>query len=607
MVLPLIRSTMVLLVVTFSLIGPALAEEQVFRAMTFNIHHGEGTDGLVDLRRIDELIRRERVDLAGLQEVDKGVTRTGKRDLAGELGSLTGMTSFFNNNFDFQGGQYGNAILSRFPILERSNSYYLMVRRGEQRGILQSVVSINGVKVAFFTTHLDYRPGDKERLSNVEEIHRLIARYEPMPVIITGDFNDLPESRTHLRMKERLLDAWEVAGEGDGFTFPSGKPSKRIDFVWYTPGRGLTAKSARVVPTSASDHLPLLVEFALEGHQNDVKKGQEVAEEVFGWLEDKEVKRYTLRNAKGMVVKLMNYGATITELHVADRAGDFANVVLGSDTFDAYAKGHPAAAAVIGCFANRIAGARFVLDGKEYRLPANAGRHHIHGGTKNFSKVIWDTDLPKPRTKGERSVRFKYRSPDGEEGFPGNLEVSVVYTLTDDNELRLDYEARTDRPTVLNLTNHAYFNLAGAGDVLGHELWLAADRYTPADSERIPTGEIASVTGTPLDFTKSTSIGARIDQLKPNPGGYDHNFVLPESRKEGAVVARVYEPKSGRVLEVSTTEPGLQLYTGNHIRRFTGAGGATFGRHGGLCLETQHFPDSPNKPQFPDTTLRPGD
>jgi len=332
-----------------------------------------------------------------------------------------------------------------------------------------------------------------------------------------------------------------------------------------------------------------------------------VKEEVFGQLEGQDVKLYTLRNAKGMVVKVMNYGAIITEIHAADRQGGFANVVLGSDSFEPYAKGHPAAAAVIGRFANRIAKARFVLDGAEYGLPANNGANHIHGGIRNFAKVLWKSTIPKPAATGERSVRLEYRSVDGEEGFPGNLDVSVTYTLTDNNELRLDYEARTDKPTVLNLTNHAYFNLAGSGDVLGHEVWVGADRYTPADTERIPTGEIAPVNGTPLDFTKPTVVGLRIDQLKPDPGGYDHNFVLPESRKPGSVIARVYEPKSGRVMEVSTTQPGVQLYTGNHIRNFVGVAGAAFGRHGGICLETHHFPDSPNQPQFPSTTLRPGE
>ncbi len=328
-------------------------------------------------------------------------------------------------------------------------------------------------------------------------------------------------------------------------------------------------------------------------------------EEAFGQIDGAQVKRYTLLNDHGMVVKVVNYGATITELRVPDRDGNIANIVLGSDTFEPYAKRHPAAASVVGRFANRIAKARFFLDGTEYRLAANSGPNHIHGGRRNFTMVVWKSEAV--RLAEGSAVRLNYRSPDGEEGYPGNLDVSVTYTLTDNNELRLDYEARTDKPTVVNLTNHAYFNLAGAGDVLNHQLWLAAEQYTPTDQERIPSGEIASVKGTPLDFTTPATIGARIDQLKPRPGGYDHNYVLPEAARQGAVFARVYEPKSGRVMEVTTTEPGVQLYTGNHVRDFVGVNGSRFGPHGGVCLETQHYPDSPNKPQFPTTTLRPGE
>jgi len=327
-------------------------------------------------------------------------------------------------------------------------------------------------------------------------------------------------------------------------------------------------------------------------------------ENRFGEIDGTPVNLYTLLNNHGMIVLVMDYGATITQVRVPDRNGDMANVVLGSDTFEPYISRHPAAASVIGRFANRIAKARFTLDGAEYSLAANSGPNHIHGGRRNFATVVWKREFVLSRDG--TALRLRYRSADGEEGFPGNLDVSVTYTLTDDNELRLDYEARTDKPTVVNLTNHAYFNLAGAGDVLNHQLWLAAEQYTPTEQERIPTGEIASVKGTPLDFTTPATIGSRIDQLKPRPGGYDHNYVLPPAARNGAVFARVYEPKSGRLMEVTTTEPGVQVYTGNHIRDFAGAGGGRFGRHGGICLETQHYPDSPNKPQFPTTTLRPG-
>lgn len=305
------------------------------------------------------------------------------------------------------------------------------------------------------------------------------------------------------------------------------------------------------------------------------------------------VKLFTLRNAKGMSAKVMTYGAIITELQVPDRSGIMTNVVLGAATLEEYLKGFPGSAAVIGRVANRIAKARFILDGVEYKLAANSGPNHIHGGRKGFAQVVWQAKAL-PAGRREAAVQFTNLSKDGEEGYPGNLTVKVTYTLTDDNELRIDYEAATDKATPVNLTNHAYFNLAGSGNVLDHELWLAADRYTPADDQLIPTGEIAGVKATPLDFTTSTRIGARIEQLKPKLNGYDHNFVLHGDGKSLVLAARVNDPKSGRTMEVRTTEPGVQLYTGNHLK------------HGGLCLETQHYPDSVNRPNFPSTILRPG-
>lgn len=320
-------------------------------------------------------------------------------------------------------------------------------------------------------------------------------------------------------------------------------------------------------------------------------------EEPFGQIDGKEVKRYTLLNDHGMVVKIMNYGATITELRVPDRDENTANVLLGSESFEPYTKRHPAAASVIGRFANRIAKARFMLDGTEYQLTANSGANHIHGGRRNFAMVVWKSEIV-PTSKGP-AVRLNYRSVDGEEGFPGNLDVTVTYTLSgDNNELRLDYEAGTDKPTVVNLTNHAYFNLAGSGDVLNHELWLSAGHYTPTDQERIPTGEIASVKGTPLDFTTPATIGARIDQLKPDPGGYDHNYVLSEAARNGAVFARVYEPKSGRLMEVVTTQPGVQLYTANHLRDFAGVDGVRFGRQGGSAWKRSTIRTRPTSRSF---------
>jgi len=328
-------------------------------------------------------------------------------------------------------------------------------------------------------------------------------------------------------------------------------------------------------------------------------------ERDFGRTADGQgVRLFTLRNAQGLVVKVMNYGATITELQVPDRQGQLTNVVLGSEQLEPYLKGHPAAASVIGRFANRIAKARFTLDGVEYKLAANHGANHIHGGNRSFSRVLWQAEQV-PAGGGTVAVRFTYFSKDGEEGYPGNLTVSVTYTLTDENELRLDYEAKADQATVVNLTNHAYFNLAGHGDVLSQELWLTAERYTPADGELIPTGQLAPVQGTPLDFTKPTLIGARIEQLKPRPGGYDHNYVLQPQGRRPVRFARVTDPQSGRGLEVSTTQPGVQLYTANHFRSFVGVGGAKFGPHAGFCLETQHYPDSPNQPAFPSSVVRP--
>jgi aldose 1-epimerase len=309
--------------------------------------------------------------------------------------------------------------------------------------------------------------------------------------------------------------------------------------------------------------------------------------------EGRQVKVFTLRNGSGMAVSVMEYGAIITEIQALDRQGRATNVLLGAKTLDEYLKGYPGAAAVIGRFANRISKARFVIDGKEYKVAANNGQNHIHGGRKGFASVVWDGKLLPG--KNENAVQFTYKSKDGEEGYPGNLTAVVTYTLTDKNELRVDYEATTDKATPVNLTNHAYFNLAGGGDVLDHELMLKASAYTPADDELIPTGKIESVEGTPLDFTSATRVGARIEKLRPKLNGYDHNFVIDHGGKSLIEFGRLNDPKSGRVMTVSTTQPGVQLYTGNHLQ------------HRGLCLETQHFPDSPNRPEFPSAILKPGE
>jgi aldose 1-epimerase len=294
-----------------------------------------------------------------------------------------------------------------------------------------------------------------------------------------------------------------------------------------------------------------------------------------------------------MSAQIISYGAIIKELHAPDREGNFANVVLTTDALQKFERGFGGAAAVIGRVANRIAGAQFELEGTTYRLAANNGKNTIHGGRKGFAQKVWSV-AEAPVAGNASSVKLTYLSKDGEEGFPGNLNTSVTYTLTDKNELRIDYEATTDKPTIANLTNHAYFNLAGGGTCLDHILWIAADQYTPAHADLIPTGEIAPVKGTPLDFTKPTRIGERIEQLKPQLNGYDHNYVLGQG-KELKLAARLSEPKSGRVMEVRTTQPGVQLYTGNHLA------------HAGVCLETQHYPDAIHHPSFPSVVVRPGE
>lgn len=316
---------------------------------------------------------------------------------------------------------------------------------------------------------------------------------------------------------------------------------------------------------------------------------------------------YTLVNSNGLTARITTYGALLTELHVPDRNGKLADVVLGFSSLDGYLKGHPYFGATTGRVANRIAKGRFTLDGKEYQLATNNSPNHLHGGDKGLDKRVWKA---KPITSSEgQAVLFTYKSPDGEEGYPGNLEIEVTYTLTNTDELVVEYKATTDKPTPVNLTNHSYFNLAGAGNglILDHELTLQADHYTPVDATSIPTGQIAPVAGTPLDFTKPMTIGARIEQLAGTPGGYDHNFVLKSSDGTLALAARVYEPTSGRVMKILTTEPGVQLYTGNYLDgTLVGKGGKIYAKRSGFCLETQHFPDSVNQPSFPSVILRPG-
>ncbi len=314
---------------------------------------------------------------------------------------------------------------------------------------------------------------------------------------------------------------------------------------------------------------------------------------VFGRTQDgAEVQLVTLRNAKGMSAQIISYGAIIKELHAPDRNGTFANVVLTTDSLEKFERGFNGAAAVIGRVVNRIGGAQFELDGATYRLPANERKNTIHGGRKGFAQSVWEVEAA-PVKENESSIRLTYLSKDGEEGFPGNLKTSVTYSLTDNNELRIDYAAETDKPTLANLTNHAYFNLAGSGTALDHALWIPAERYTVNDAELIPTGEIRSLDGTPMDFRQPTRIGDRIDQLKPALNGYDHNFVLGEAG-DLKTAARLTDPKSGRIMEVRTTQPAVQLYTGNHLG------------HTAVCLETQHYPDAIHHPNFPSIVIRPG-
>ena len=333
--------------------------------------------------------------------------------------------------------------------------------------------------------------------------------------------------------------------------------------------------------------------------------------ESFGQTRDGQaVDIYTLKNARGAEARITTYGGAVVSLKVPDRRGQFDDVVLGFDDIEGYQKTTTYIGALIGRYANRIAKGQFTLDGKQYTLATNNGENHLHGGVRGFDKVVWKA-RPVPTRSGQ-ALELTYLSHDGEEGYPGNLNVRVVYTLTDANELRIDYYATTDKDTVLNLTNHNYYNLAGAGggDILGHLLTVNAARFTPTDAGAIPTGELRPVKGTPFDFTRPTAIGARIEQdeeqLKLGKG-YDHNFVINGRAGTLRLAGRVQEPTTGRVMEVWTTEPGMQLYTGNYLDGSdTGKGGKPYQYRYGFCLETQHFPDSPNHPEFPSTTLRKG-
>lgn len=335
-------------------------------------------------------------------------------------------------------------------------------------------------------------------------------------------------------------------------------------------------------------------------------KADSAEKSSFGKLPDgREIEQYTLRNAKGAVAKVITYGATLTELWMPDKSGKNADVVLGFDNLAGYAGDHPSFGATVGRYANRIAKGKFSLDGKEYSLFINNGPNSLHGGKVGFSRKVWKAE-PLKMAHGA-AVKFTYVSPDGEEGYPGTLTVQVTYELADDNALKITYHASTDRPTVLNLTNHSYFNLSGAGsgDILKDRLELNADRYTPVDDTMIPTGELKSVEGTPFDFRKPTAIGARSGNI-PGIAGYDHNFIVNGEPGKLREAAEVSDPASGREVEVWTTEPGVQLYISLGLDGSNKGIGGAYQKFGAFCLETQHFPDSPNHPKFPSTVVSPG-
>ena len=336
-----------------------------------------------------------------------------------------------------------------------------------------------------------------------------------------------------------------------------------------------------------------------------------ITEQSFGMTSDGEAKLFTLTNSAGVRVRITNYGGIITELWTPDRQGLLGDVVLGFERLEEYIQDSPYFGCIVGRYGNRIAGGQFTLNGETYTLAQNNGSNHLHGGIEGFDKVLWQAET----RLGEReaALELRYVSADGEEGYPGNLSVKVIYALTEDNELKIFYEATADKPTVVNLTNHSYFNLkdGGASSIEGHLLQLDADRYTPVDAGLIPTGELAPVEGTPFDFRQATAVGARINDAHEQiafGGGYDHNFVLNGEAGVLRQIAEVSEPATGRVMQVFTTEPGVQFYTGNFLDgTITGKKGVVYQKRSGLCLETQHFPDSPNQPNFPSTVLNPGE
>ncbi|HSG67873.1 MAG TPA: aldose epimerase family protein [Bacteroidales bacterium] len=351
----------------------------------------------------------------------------------------------------------------------------------------------------------------------------------------------------------------------------------------------------------------LMVGCMQENKENKEKTNEsepmKITRETFGIVDASEVYLFTMSNNSGMTVKVTNYGGIVTSILTPGRDGTTADVVLGFDDLQSYLDGHPYFGSIVGRYGNRIAKGKFTIDGTEYSLATNNGPNHLHGGIKGFDKVVWEA-----KTKSypdSAMVVLKYNSPDMEEGYPGNLKIRIAYILTNENELKIRYQAKTDKATPVNLTHHSYFNLGGSQDnALGHILTIAADKYVAVDENLIPTGELKAVAGTPMDFTSPHSIGERIDEVE---GGYDHTYVL-NNKGSMLKVADAWDQASGRFMEVFTTEPGIQFYSGNFLDgSLTGKGGIIYNKHHGFCLETQHFPDSPNHPEFPNTILQPGE